>query len=359
MGPPVTVGRFSANQINLVSKSGTNNFNGSLFWFMRNNALDSHNFFQSDIAPLRQNRFGYVAGGPVYIPGVYDGRNKTFWLANYEGGRIRRGIDSFGNVPTADLLAGRFETPVMDPITGEMYPNGVIPTSQFSRLGNLARTKFFPAPNINLPQGNFRNTKSLPNDANQQTYRFDQMLGRLGTVFGRVTFGDFVNTRAGTNSPNGLGDTFFNQETTNWQVSHSQTFGPNIVNQVRVGYVEFIADQFDTPADQADVDALQLTGVFQNLADTQRATLSSCEEHSYSWCCAGRACRPRLMRASCSDTSNRDKRHCPRGGMSRPCELLKSSGSWSPESPKYTLLWGSATFSKGNSGWLFRRCAKR
>ena len=262
---------FSANQINLVSKSGTNDFHGSLFWFMRNNALDARNFFQRSIAPLRQNQFGYVAGGPVYIPGVYDGRNKTFWLMNYEGGRIRRGIDRFGNVPTQNLLDGRFDTPVMDPISGVMFPDGVIPSSRFSRLGNLSRNKFFPSPNIDLPQGNYRDTRSLPNDTNQQTYRFDQMLGKFGTVFGRVTWGDFVNTRAGTFSPDGLGDTFFNQETTNWQVSHSQTLGPNVVNQFRIGYVEFTANQFDTPADQSDIDALMLTGVFQNLDDTQRA----------------------------------------------------------------------------------------
>lgn len=262
---------FSANQINIVSKSGTNDFHGSLFWFLRNNALDARSYFQQRIAPLRQNQFGFVVGGPVYIPKVYDGRNKTFFLANFEGTRIRSGIDRFANVPTADMLAGRFTTAVKDPLTGQPFPGNVIPETRFSRVGNLARQKFFPAPNINLPQGNFRDTKSLPNDQNQYTYRVDQSLGRFGNLLGRLTWGDYTNTNAGQITPDHLGELFFRQEFRNWQVSHSQTLGTNVVNQFRVGYVEFTANQYGTPAPQADVDALKLTGVFSTLSETQRA----------------------------------------------------------------------------------------
>src|SRR5258706_957415 len=84
---------FSANQISIVSKTGTNDLHGSLFWFGRNDTLDARNFFSANKAPLRQNQFGFVAGGPVYLPNTYDGRNRTFWLANYEGTRIRSGLD--------------------------------------------------------------------------------------------------------------------------------------------------------------------------------------------------------------------------------------------------------------------------
>ena len=61
--------------------------------------------------PLRPNQPGFVAGGPVYIPKLYNGRNKTFWLVNHEGLRVRQGTDFFGNVPSAENLAGRFSTP--------------------------------------------------------------------------------------------------------------------------------------------------------------------------------------------------------------------------------------------------------
>ena len=165
---------FSANQINIISKSGTNDIHGSVFWFLRNDALDARSFFQADIPPLRQNQFGFVAGGPVYIPNVYDGRNKTFFLVNYEGSRVRQGIDRFGLVPTSDMLAGRFDVPVFDPFTGVPFANGMIPQSQWSRLGDVATsTGFWPAPNASLAQGNYRLSASDPTDTNQYTYQQD------------------------------------------------------------------------------------------------------------------------------------------------------------------------------------------
>ncbi len=260
---------FSANQINIVSKTGTNDLHGSLFWFGRNDALDARNFFSANKAPLRQNQFGFVAGGPVYVPDVYNGRNKTFWLANFEGTRIRRGIDEFRNIPTADMLAGRFTSTIRDPVTGDPFPNNVLPEARFSRLGNLARQKFFPTPNIQLPQGNYRLTRSLPTDSNQQTYRLDQHLGDFGTVFGRITVGSYTNSTAGAVLP--IGDVFFRQESLNWQVAHSQPLGQNVVNQFRFGYLEFTANQYGAPAAQSDVDALGLAGVFTKLSSTQRA----------------------------------------------------------------------------------------
>lgn len=262
---------FSANQINIISKSGTNAFHGSLFWFMRNNVLDARSFFQADIPPLRQNQFGFVAGGPVYIPKVYDGRNKTFFLANYEGSRVREGFDRFGVVPSPDNLAGRFDHTVVDPFTGDQFPNNVIPQTRNSRLANVAvSTGFWPSANINLPQGNYRQVGSDRLDTNQQTYRFDQMLGAAGTIFGRVTLSDFVNTNSQGLTP--AADVFFDQEATNWQISHTIPISPTVVNQFRIGYLEFTADQFGPPMDDGDLQRLGLTGVFTNLSERQKVT---------------------------------------------------------------------------------------
>ena len=86
---------FSANQVDIVSKSGTNQIHGTVFEFARNDDFDAYTptpFQATAKKPaLRQNQFGFVLGGPVYIPKLYDGRNKTFWLANYEGWRIVNG----------------------------------------------------------------------------------------------------------------------------------------------------------------------------------------------------------------------------------------------------------------------------
>jgi hypothetical protein len=263
---------FSANQVNIVSKSGTNDLHGSVFWFLRNDALDASRYFNNlagiPKSKLRQNQPGFVAGGPVYIPKLYDGRNKTFWLVNYEGRRTRRGAADFLNVPTVDQLAGRFTTEIIDPVTGQAFPNNTIPETRFTRLANMARTKFIPAPNSTLPQGNYIRDRTLPTDVDQYTLRGDQQLGRFGTVFGRFTNADYTNTILGNTTP--LGDVFFVQKTRNWQVSHSVPVGATFVNQFRFGYVGATAIQHGATADPADIESLRLTGVFTDLSDDQR-----------------------------------------------------------------------------------------
>ena len=139
---------FSANQISIVTKGGTNDLHGALFEFLRNDAFDAKSFFADPNAAnpeLRQNQFGFVAGGPVYIPKLYDGRNKTFWLANYEGWRVRQGVQQFANVPPDPaVLQGFFTTSVTNPTTGLPFAgcsNGgtnyvsCIPQAQFLEIG--------------------------------------------------------------------------------------------------------------------------------------------------------------------------------------------------------------------------------
>lgn len=257
---------FSANQINIVSKTGTNQLHGSLFHFLRNNALDANQFFNNVAGRpknvLRQNQFGFVAGGPAI-------KNKTFWLANYEGRRTRQASQTFFNVPTPDQLGGNFSSPINDPLTGELFPNNAVPTTRNSRLANLAVSRFIPTPNSGLSRGNYIRQRSIPTDVDQFTIRVDQNLGKYGNLFGRYTDTDYTAISLGNTTA--LGDRNFIQKTENWQISHSVAVGAAFVNEFRVGYVEATANEEANPADQADIDALQLTGVFTNLADGQRS----------------------------------------------------------------------------------------
>ncbi len=96
------------------------------------------------------------------LPG-YDGRNRTFFLVNYEGTRIDRGATNFYTVPTPEQLTGRFSTPIIDPATGTPFPNNTIPQSRFSRLAQLAlRNGWFPAPNSTAAQGNYQAVRTFP-----------------------------------------------------------------------------------------------------------------------------------------------------------------------------------------------------
>ena len=262
---------FSSNQINIVSKTGTNDLHGTGFGFFRNDAWDARNFFDDKTAPapqLDQKQFGFVVGGPVMLPG-YNGRNRTFFLANYEGTRIERGATNFYTVPTPDQLAGRFSTTIIDPLTGAPFPNNTIPQARFSRLAQLAiRGNWYPAPNTSVPQGNYQTVRTFPQVQDQFTLRGDQDLARLGRVFFRYTNTSYENMTASNMID--AGNRVFVQDTSNWQVSHSWPLRNTVVNQFRLGRVEARADQRGIPCPQSDVDFLAATGTFTSIPDDQR-----------------------------------------------------------------------------------------
>jgi hypothetical protein len=262
---------FSSNQINLVSKTGTNALHGTGFGFFRNDAWDARNFFDDKTAPaprLDQKQFGFVVGGPVLLPG-YDGRNRTFFLVNYEGTRIDRGATNFYTVPTPEQLSGRFSTPILDPVTGAPFADNTIPQSRFSRLAQLAvRNGWFPAPNTAAAQGNYQAVRAFPQVQDQFTVRGDQDLARFGRAFFRYTNTSYENTAAGNMID--LGNRVFVQETTNWQVSHSWPILNNLVNQFRIGRVDARGDQHGVACPQTDVDFLGASGTFTSIPDDQR-----------------------------------------------------------------------------------------
>jgi len=258
---------FSANQINLVSKSGSNEFHGTGFYFGRNEAWDARNFFDnpdSEKPPLDQKQFGGTISGPIV-------KNKTFFLFNYEGTRIDRGTSSFATVPSPDELAGHFSQTIIDPVTGQPFPNNTIPQDRYSRLANLAiNNGWYPSPNVDLPQGNYQYVRQFPQTQNQYNVRLDQDLGRFGRVFARWTKTTYENVSAGNLTP-GIGDNSFTQDTTNWQASHTWPIHSNLVNVLRVGRIEASAIQAGAePCSQGDVDSLGLTGVFTGIPDAQR-----------------------------------------------------------------------------------------
>lgn len=285
---------FSANQVNIVSKSGTNSLHGALFEFNRNDAFDASTHFQPTKPILRQNQFGFVLGGPVYLPKIYDGRNKTFFLANYEGWRIKVGTSPTNtNVPDPTQLSGNFNssglpaygTPActaaiaagnsclpVDPMTGRPFANNAIPSSRFSHLAAVTLgASLFPAPNCTTGgcTGNFVLRTVLPQTNDQQTYKLDQSLGRFGTVSGRYTKATYSSSSAGTVSiPFGLST--FTEDEQSWAISHTISLGSKNVNNLRYGNLEATSIQGATPAPAADVSTLGIASVFSSLPDYAR-----------------------------------------------------------------------------------------
>ncbi|MDE3199773.1 MAG: carboxypeptidase regulatory-like domain-containing protein, partial [Acidobacteriota bacterium] len=315
---------FSATQVNIVSKSGTNQPHGSVFWFDRNDAFDAKPFptandYASGVATanpvLRQNQFGFVLGGPVYIPHLYDGRNKSFFLANYEGWRITNGgrqvtsmpnpailtgdfsnetyqptagiqttlgissaprpLPAFGTNECSVLLSAGFNCMPVDPTTGLAFPGNVIPSPrQTGNVGLVAvKNGFWQTPTIaNQPEGvtNYFKNVGFPLHQNQQTYRGDQNLGKLGSVFFRYTKADYTNI-----SPYNSGDLVhgyeqYFQKQTSWTVSHTVSFGGSNVNNFRFGHLTANAPQGGPQITPEAVSDLALTGVFTHFSALQQ-----------------------------------------------------------------------------------------
>ncbi len=114
---PAEIGRGAAGYTDIITRSGSSQLHGSVFAFLRNAALDARNFFDrrsfanpGRIPPFVRNEFGFTAGGPVVIPGVYDGRNRTYFFGQYQGFRQVLGTTQVVSVPTADERAGKDTT---------------------------------------------------------------------------------------------------------------------------------------------------------------------------------------------------------------------------------------------------------
>ncbi|MEO8736525.1 MAG: TonB-dependent receptor, partial [Edaphobacter sp.] len=124
-------GRTSGGLINLVTKSGTNGLHGSVYDFLRNKSLDANSWLNnlqgSARPPDTQNDFGAIISGPVYIPKLYNGRDKTFFMFNYEGFRYNTGGNSLNSAPTQAMLGGDFSA-LLQPITvfGNTFPAQII-----------------------------------------------------------------------------------------------------------------------------------------------------------------------------------------------------------------------------------------
>lgn len=221
--------------INLTLKPGTNEVHGALFEFLRNNALDARSFFSPTIDPLRRNQFGGVVSGPLI-------RNKTFYMANYEGLRTRRAASLFHNVPTARQREGDFSggNPIFDPATFNAatnsrtpFPGNVIPRPRFSQIGNSA-LKYYPSPNSTSGGGfNYLVRTANTDDSDQFHGRVDHQINDRSLLFGRYSWSDAL-----ANSPSGLPLTGSSDiiRVHSFTVQESHTFSPTKVNQFRIGW---------------------------------------------------------------------------------------------------------------------------
>ncbi|MGH9497549.1 MAG: carboxypeptidase regulatory-like domain-containing protein [Terriglobales bacterium] len=258
-------GRNSGSVVNVVTKSGSNQFHGNVYEFFRNTVLNSRNYFDSSTPQFNQNQFGATFGGPIK-------KDRTFFFASYEGRRIRQGVTSlFVNLPTAQEMpsagqpfanftdAGGFSP--SDVLTNSsvltnrpgcqaavtargggaitdgvaytsIFPNGIIPLACMDAT-SVDLLQYLPATNVTIPV--------QPTRADQGTLRFDhrindkQNFSAYYYVTDSHTLQPFANFQLEGATVPGFGS-FVDERFQQWNISHTWTLNNTSVNEFRFAY---------------------------------------------------------------------------------------------------------------------------
>lgn len=235
---PAEIGHGAAGYTEVVSKSGTNDLHGSLFEFFRNAVLDARNFFDrrsvaqpGRIPPFVRNEFGFTNGGPVVIPGLYNGRNRTYYFGQYQGFRQVLGTTQVLPVPTPDERLGLDTT---------AFPGDTLMVPVNPEIANvLAR---YPLPND--PQGpygarTYATSAKVRTVTDQFSIRIDHQVSEKAKLFGRFNLnnvdGPETNPAQIAIDPS-FAIRFFDHQR-NAGFSYIQTPTPRVVLETYLGYV--------------------------------------------------------------------------------------------------------------------------
>ena len=271
-------GQAGGGVMTFASKSGTNSFHGTAYDFLRNDILDARGFFARTRSVYRQNDFGATASGPIYIPKVYDGRNKSFFFVSYEGFRNRVGAnDTILTVPTPEMYNGDFRNWVnqsgqllqlYNPSTTRPNPSGTgyirdpfsnnqVPASMFSALATkVAQYGKAVTPNRGFAPGTSGyvrqnyivsgGTQITPTD--KWSVKADQMIGskhRVSFLWNTTGFDNLP----GAGGPPGLPAPLWNGQIQAWDTeayrfSHDWTVSPNMINYFSFAFNSFRKDSY-------------------------------------------------------------------------------------------------------------------
>ncbi|MCI0621285.1 MAG: carboxypeptidase regulatory-like domain-containing protein [Acidobacteria bacterium] len=223
-------GQGGAAVINIATKSGTNQYHGSLWQFHRNDNLDARNFFAPVKPEFKRNQFGGTLGGPVI-------KDKTFFFGSYEGIRQRKGLTITRLIPTPEELNGDFSRSTgaapRDPLTGQPFPGRIIPPNRIDPTSKKIAESFFPRPNNSDPIRNYIVSPSEESDTDNYSVRIDHRLSSKGTLFGRYN----DNGASGLTPGGWVGCCDREIDTAGRQagLGYSHVFAPNVVNEFKFG----------------------------------------------------------------------------------------------------------------------------
>ena len=185
----------SAGDITAISKSGTNVYHGSAIWNYQNAEFDSIPFGSKAKPEKEVNNYAFSAGGPVWIPGVYKGKDKTFFFFTYEALSYPRTTTFQNYVPTTFMKNGDFSKEtgtILDPATGKAFAGNLIPASRISSIAKTLQSAFFPDPNngnLNVARSNNWNVNKVSDlQSKQFDVRGDHYFSARQQIFSRFSW---------------------------------------------------------------------------------------------------------------------------------------------------------------------------
>lgn len=273
-------GRAVGGTVNITTKSGTNEVHGALFEFHRNAAFTARNFFDLKKPRFTRNQFGGAVGGPVYLPKVYDGRNRTFFFASYEGIRQTLGLTNIGTLPTDAMRSGDFIglPAIYDPLTTAVrdgvqsrltFPDNRIPSSRFDSVSSNIR-KYYPLPTQAGTVNNFILSLPTTNIEDRVAARIDHNFGDKNRFFGRFLYDNPRNSTTNNGPrtlPNAQVDPSLPQQPTpqQWVLGDTHLFSSQTLNDFRFSFFRFFSTQYPGSLNLGFPSQLGLKGVDQAL----------------------------------------------------------------------------------------------
>lgn len=230
---PAEYGRGSA-QVLMSTRSGTNQIHGTVFEFLRNNAMDALPYFAArgtSTAPLRRNQFGAAIGGPIQ-------KNRLFYFLNYNGIRLDQPQEENQIVPSITLRSGNLTNlvgpPAHDPYTLQPFPNNQIPAQELDGAAHFfLDTSIIPLPN--QPDGlHYVWGGAETSNTDQGDVRIDYQISEKESLFGRFSINDNLQITPGTLPAAGALTSTIN--TKNIGMGYTYIFTPNLINNLRLGY---------------------------------------------------------------------------------------------------------------------------
>ncbi|MGH9720589.1 MAG: TonB-dependent receptor domain-containing protein, partial [Bryobacteraceae bacterium] len=249
-------GHAAGAVISATIKSGANSPHGALWEFLRNDRLDANNFFSNAAgrakAPFRQNQFGGAIGGPIVIPRIYNGHDRTFFFFDYEGARRRTAASSsINDVAPVAFRQGDFSSlpqRIYDPrarrigpagtVISDPLPNNRIPASLINPTTAAIEAQI-PVPNFGVPEARTRNyfqQQGQRQDIDQSDIRVDHKVSAANSLFGRFSFSNLDDPRPGLFPPPLSAGSTQVQYSRHAVLNDVHVFRPTAINEFRFGF---------------------------------------------------------------------------------------------------------------------------